>query len=252
MKKRTITWMWENPEAQALFAEWVTFPDPSQTAHEVERMTTLLDLRSPMSILDVGCGTGRHALELARRGYRVTGIDVAKSYLEQARRESARSNLAISFRLQRGSELADEQVYEAALAVNHTPGFLSADEWSTHLHRIKAALKAGGRFLLSLAGPKIAPSARAGKTKEWAEKSGRYIMSEKHIQEGYRYETGVIIDTISGEIIEYHEKQRAFSLEVMRSELQGAGFMDIRCLANLEGAPATDDSFGVFVARKGA
>ena len=34
--------------------------------------------------LDMGCGTGRHALEMARRGYRAVGIDVARSYLDQA------------------------------------------------------------------------------------------------------------------------------------------------------------------------
>jgi SAM-dependent methyltransferase len=36
------------------------------------------------SILDLGCGTGGHALELARRGYRVTGVDVSRAMLAQA------------------------------------------------------------------------------------------------------------------------------------------------------------------------
>jgi len=43
----------------------------------------------PQSLLDLGCGTGGHAVELARRGYQVTGVDLSQSMLEQARAKSA-------------------------------------------------------------------------------------------------------------------------------------------------------------------
>lgn len=249
MKKRSITWLWENEVAQELFAEWVQFPEPSQTAQEIDSITKLLNLKPPMRILDVGCGTGRHVIELAQRGYRVTGIDVATKYLSQARLEAERHNLDITFRLQRGSELTDEQVYDSVLAINHTPGFLSSEEMTQHFHRIRAALKRGCKLLLLLAGPKITPSTTSEKVKSWAERNGRYILSEKYIQNKYRHENGVIIDTIQDEIIEYHEKQMAFSLEDMRSQLQAVGFSDIRCLQNLDGATATASSFGVFIAK---
>jgi 2-polyprenyl-3-methyl-5-hydroxy-6-metoxy-1,4-benzoquinol methylase len=72
MKRRTITWTWENPEVQELFVELIKFPDESQSAHEVDQMERLLELRPPLRVLDLGCGKGRHALELARRGYLVT------------------------------------------------------------------------------------------------------------------------------------------------------------------------------------
>jgi len=36
-------------------------------------------------IIDIGCGTGRHSIELAKRGYNVTGIDLSESLLERAR-----------------------------------------------------------------------------------------------------------------------------------------------------------------------
>ncbi len=48
-------------------------------------------------ILDIGCGTGRHALELARRGYKVTGIDLSESQLEKARRTADKEGLDIEF-----------------------------------------------------------------------------------------------------------------------------------------------------------
>jgi cyclopropane fatty-acyl-phospholipid synthase-like methyltransferase len=49
------------------------------TIAEVEFLIETLELSPGASILDVRCGTGRHAIELARRGYRVTGVDLDES-----------------------------------------------------------------------------------------------------------------------------------------------------------------------------
>jgi len=48
-------------------------------------------------ILDIGCGTGRHTIELSRRGYRVTGIDLSESLLERARAKALEQKLRIDF-----------------------------------------------------------------------------------------------------------------------------------------------------------
>ncbi len=48
-------------------------------------------------ILDIGCGTGRHSIELAKRGYRVTGIDLSESQLARARDKAREQGLSIDF-----------------------------------------------------------------------------------------------------------------------------------------------------------
>ena len=48
-------------------------------------------------ILDLGCGTGGHALPLARRGYSLTGVDRAPGMLELAREKAGRAGLAVDF-----------------------------------------------------------------------------------------------------------------------------------------------------------
>jgi len=50
-----------------------------------------------LKILDVGCGTGRHTIELASRGYNVTGIDLSEAQLAKARKNAASRNLEIPF-----------------------------------------------------------------------------------------------------------------------------------------------------------
>jgi 2-polyprenyl-3-methyl-5-hydroxy-6-metoxy-1,4-benzoquinol methylase len=50
-----------------------------------------------LKILDVGCGTGRHTIELSQRGYTVTGIDLSETQLQRAREKAERNNLKINF-----------------------------------------------------------------------------------------------------------------------------------------------------------
>ena len=51
-------------------------------------------------ILDIGCGTGRHTIELTKRGYTVVGVDLSNSQLEQARRKASMDQLQIDFQKQ--------------------------------------------------------------------------------------------------------------------------------------------------------
>jgi D-alanine-D-alanine ligase len=247
MKRRTITWTWENPEAQELFVELIKFPDESQSSQEVDQMERLLGLRPPMRVLDLGCGKGRHALELARRGYQVTAIDVAAVYLQHAQRRALEQHLAIEFRLQRGAELEENGIYDFILAYNHTLGFMSTEELARHFRRIWSALKPGGKFLLTLAGPKIVPDVSPEKVRNWTEQEGRYVLREKYLENGYQVERGAVIDTLEDELIEYYEQQKAFAYDEVQSLLLTAGFDGFDCLSDLKGTPATAYDFGVFV-----
>src|SRR5579871_6873471 len=58
---------------------------PEQTEQEADFLAGRLDLRPGMSALDVPCGNGRHAIELARRGVQMTGADLSAGFLEEAR-----------------------------------------------------------------------------------------------------------------------------------------------------------------------
>ena len=49
-------------------------------------------------ILDVGCGTGRHSIELAKRGYTVTGVDLSESQLHRAKTKATEQKVDVDFR----------------------------------------------------------------------------------------------------------------------------------------------------------
>jgi SAM-dependent methyltransferase len=63
------------------------------TVGEVDGIAALVDLEPGAAVLDVGCGPGRHALELARRGHRAHGVDISAGFVELAQQAAAEDGL---------------------------------------------------------------------------------------------------------------------------------------------------------------
>jgi len=67
------------------------------TSGEVDFIEQEIKRDKSTTILDIGCGTGRHSIELARRGYKVTGIDLSESQLARAREKAAAAGVQVDF-----------------------------------------------------------------------------------------------------------------------------------------------------------
>lgn len=70
-------------------------PFTQHTEKEVDFFLAMFPLLAGASILDMGCGTGRHSVELAKRGYKVTGVDISEGMLDQARKKAEEAGLSI-------------------------------------------------------------------------------------------------------------------------------------------------------------
>jgi 2-polyprenyl-3-methyl-5-hydroxy-6-metoxy-1,4-benzoquinol methylase len=68
-----------------------------------------------LRILDVGCGTGRHSIELTKRGYFVTGIDLSESQLASAREKALKENLKIDFQKHDARDLPFNKEFDFAI-----------------------------------------------------------------------------------------------------------------------------------------
>jgi 2-polyprenyl-3-methyl-5-hydroxy-6-metoxy-1,4-benzoquinol methylase len=68
-------------------------------------------------ILDVGCGTGRHAIELTRRGYGITGVDLSESLLKRAKEKALLQNLDIDFQQQDARNLPFTNEFDLVMMI---------------------------------------------------------------------------------------------------------------------------------------
>ncbi len=85
------------------------------TIGECDFIEKELGFNKSLKILDVGCGTGRHTIELTKRGYSVTGIDLSPSQLKRARDKAKSENLMIDFQQQDARNLTFNSEFDVAI-----------------------------------------------------------------------------------------------------------------------------------------
>jgi 2-polyprenyl-3-methyl-5-hydroxy-6-metoxy-1,4-benzoquinol methylase len=104
-----------------------------------------------LKILDVGCGTGRHTIELSKRGYDVTGIDLSESQLTRAREKAESNDLKIDFQKADARNLPFNDEFDAAIMLCEG-GFplMETDEMNFEiLTNVTKSLKKNGIFMFT-------------------------------------------------------------------------------------------------------
>ena len=89
-----MTEHWFEPIADHLGSAYLRYSFTKGTRQEIDFIVSELHLAPGMRILDVGCGPGRHALELARRGIEVVGIDISQTFIDLAAQAADSEGLA--------------------------------------------------------------------------------------------------------------------------------------------------------------
>lgn len=121
------------------------------TIGECDFIEKELNHNRSLTIIDVGCGTGRHAIELTKRGYSVTGIDLSEAQLRKAREKSERENLKIKFFKQDARDLPYHNQFDVAIMLCEG-GFplMETDEMNYEiLKNVTKSLKDSGKFIFT-------------------------------------------------------------------------------------------------------
>jgi SAM-dependent methyltransferase len=201
-------------------------------------------------LLDVPCGFGRHALPLARAGFRVVGVDRSQALIDAAaerRGHERRPKLVCAD--YRELPLPDES-FDAALNLFSSLGYFGDEEDTRALREIRRVLRPGGRLVIELLHRDAL--VRGFREHSWhLVGEGRLLLEQRTFDPaaGIAQTTQTLIET-SGE-----RESRTFSLRVyaateLLAMLAAAGFEDARCHGDLAGAPFTTDSRLVAVARR--
>jgi SAM-dependent methyltransferase len=96
-------------------------------------------------ILDVACGAGRHAIPLARAGYRVVGVDISSDFLERGKRAS---DVAIEWHQRDMRDLPWRERFDGALCFGNSFGYLGREGTQAAIVSIAGAMKPGAQFVL--------------------------------------------------------------------------------------------------------
>lgn len=123
-------------------------PPQSATKEEASFLVDALGLAPGSRVLDVPCGGGRHALELAARGYRVTGVDISPDFLAVARSQAEERELAIDWEERDMRDLPRADAFDGAYCFGNSFGYLEGDDNAAFLRAVASALRPGARFVL--------------------------------------------------------------------------------------------------------
>lgn len=125
---------------------WRKAVSAEQTAREADFLERMLGPRS--RLLDAPCGFGRHAVELARRGCRVTGVDLSDAYVREAREAVRSAGIVAEFVEGDMRTLEYPAEFDGAYCCGNSFGYFDHAGITAFVSGVARALKPGGRFVL--------------------------------------------------------------------------------------------------------
>jgi SAM-dependent methyltransferase len=209
---------------------WKSVPD------EIDLIESLLDMRPGASIVDMGCGPGRHSLELSRRGYVVTGIDRTAVYLENARSKSEMEGLVIEFIQEDMRRFLRPDSYDVALMMFTTFSYFEdPKENKKVLVNLFKSLKPGGKLLLDMMGKEVL--ARIFMERDWQERNGVFYLMERKVTKNWSWMENRWIRIDGQETSEYRVNHWLYSAVELSELFTESGFRGFQFYGNLEGEP---------------
>jgi SAM-dependent methyltransferase len=125
------------------YEDWLT---EERTRKETEFLAKELELDTPMKILDLACGYGRHANRLAELGHNVTGVDITKGFLKIAKDDAKKKGVSIEYIQKDMREITFKEEFDRVLLLFTSFGFFEDEDNLKVLKNVASALKLGGLF----------------------------------------------------------------------------------------------------------
>lgn len=214
-----------------------------RTLAEVDFLEKTLAFQQGLKILDCPCGHGRHSIELARRGYDVTGQDLNGFFLEEAERAATQAGVSVRWTEGDMRELPFDNEFDIVLNLFTAFGYLEDDnENQKVLNAVAKTLKSGGKFVLDVINRDRV--VRNYRSKHWVRLSDSSVVLHEtefdHIT-GRNTEKRTRIDT-NGKREEYLLRIRMYTVAELVKMLRVAGLGLKETYGDYNGQPLTFDS----------
>ena len=202
---------------------------------EVERIVSLLGIKPRAHILDLCCGIGRHSLELARRGFHVTGVDRTRSYLDRASKQAEQRGLKVDFVQDDMRTFCRPDAFDAVINMfTSFSYFEDPEEDKQVVVNVYRSLKSGGAFVLETMGKEVL--ARVFKEKDWREENGIFLLTEHKISNNWGWMENRWIMLKDDKRTEVKVTHRLYSAVELTSLFTKCGFRNIDAYGDLSGS----------------
>jgi SAM-dependent methyltransferase len=230
-KRRSKQWFEEIFDEDYLHT--LPFMTPHQTEREVAFLLETLELPAAGRVLDLGCGYGRHAMEMASRGYRTVGLDLSLPLLIRATDAARRVGVNVDFVHGDMRDMSFDSEFDGAYCFYTTFGYFDDDTNRRVAAGICKALKPGGRFVLEL----INRDYLIGDlpTRVWWQGDGCVVLEEvdfNYFTSRLQVQRQIILE--NGRQLEQEISIRAYSLHEIGKVLHHAGFRVLEVSGNLD------------------
>ncbi len=211
---------------------------------EAERLVDLIEREMAPApdahILDVGCGRGRHARTMARRGYRVTGIDLSEEAIEEARTQAAAEGLdaITSFQVGDMREPACDACADGVVNLFTSFGYFETDaENERALAAMTTALPPGGWFLQDFLNAPVVTDSLG--TSERETENGLTIRQNRWVEDG-RVNKKITVHH-DGQTDTFQESVRLFTLHDLKEMYARVGLDLVALFGDYDGGDYEPD-----------
>ncbi len=218
-----------------------------EARRQVDFLVGRLDVPPSCEVLDLGCGDGRHSLELTRRGFRVTGLDLSEELLERARRRTADEGLDITFIQGDMRDPPAAHAYDLLVNFFTSFGYFREDgENARVLEAISRALRPGGRFLMDYLNREYVISTLVPLDRRTVEgmevEQRRWITGNPSMAGGHVRINKQVRIREDGAERSYDESVRMYTLEELEAMMDRAGLTVTRTYGDFDGRPVSGDA----------
>lgn len=199
--------------------------DEESADKEVANLLERLPIKKTGKVLDLCCGSGRHARAFARRGYEVVGVDLSPVLLQLAQEQNTCENLRFYQYDMRKIPFVDE--FDIVVNLFTSFGYFNDDaESKSVVANMARALKPGGQVVIDYLNPSyVRANLVPTSTKEI---EGLFIEETRWIEDGFVKKRIVVKDAEATEPREYMEQVRLFTSDQIRAMLEESGFTRIQ------------------------
>jgi SAM-dependent methyltransferase len=230
----------------------VLFPESrvQEAQQEVEQILALAKVPPGAAVLDLCCGIGRHSLELARRGFCVTGVDRTQAYLELASAAAKREALSLELVREDMRTFRRDESFDAVLNLFTSFGYFEDPRDDQRVaDNVYASLRPGGVLVMQLMSKEVL--ARIFRTRDWYEQDGLLVLEERKVRNSWSWIESRWTLISEKRRIDLDLSHRLYSASELTLVLQGCGFGEVAACGDLDASPYDEKANRlVVVARK--